>query len=66
MNPSCIERTFSFSYLNVLSYTRVSLLCLMIAVYILAVQTAKTICSESKNKNMMRSDIDAPIGKNMA
>ena len=34
--------------------------------YLLAVQTAKTICSESKNKNMMRRDIDAPIGKNMA
>ncbi len=33
---------------------------------LLAVQTAKTICRESKNRNMMRRDIDAPIGKNIA
>jgi hypothetical protein len=31
-----------------------------------AVQTAKTICSESKKRNMTRSDIEAPIGKNIA
>ena len=33
---------------------------------LLAVQTAKTICRESKNRNIMRRDIEAPIGKNIA
>ena len=34
--------------------------------HLLAVQTAKTICSESKKRNMTRSDTDAPIGRNIA
>lgn len=34
--------------------------------YIPAVQIAKTICKESKKKNMIRSETEAPIGKNAA
>ena len=33
---------------------------------LLAVHMAKTTCRESKKRNMMRSDIDAPIGINNA
>lgn len=34
--------------------------------YLPAVQTAKTSCRESKNKNMMRRESEAPSGRNMA
>lgn len=34
--------------------------------YLLAVQTAKSICIESKKKNMTSSDTDAPSGRQRA
>ena len=33
---------------------------------LLAVQTAKTICSESKKRNMTRREMEAPTGRNIA
>lgn len=36
------------------------------SVNLLAVQTAKSICIESKKKNMTRSETDAPNGKQIA
>lgn len=34
--------------------------------YLLAVHTVKSICIESKKKNITRSEIDAPSGKQRA